>query len=140
MSILSEKKVTVFQSQEIIAPEVILEVSPQIPQSLNVTKALYSHAAVGGALGTYYLELSKPIPQGSAVGNFFINAIVPVTGAVINISLGLNTAVDIRNMSNAYSTSMTFANVLATNDIYQVIFTINAPITGGVLEFLFAYA
>ena len=144
MSLLSEKKVSVLQAQEIVAPQVYLGVSPQIPQSLNVASAVYNFAADGGAVGVYNLVLSKPIPAGSAVGNFFVNAIVPVTSnGAPTYSLGLNNATDLVNAQVIVGvpTAMTFANLVATNNVYSLTFTIaGAPLTAGEVEFRLAYA
>ena len=144
MSLLSENKITILQCREIIAPQVVLGVSPQIPQSLNLAVASYNFAGSGGAIGVYNLVLSKPIPAGSVVGDFFINAVSPVTSAAApTYSLGVNTATDLVNAQPIVGvpTSFTLANVVAAANVYSLRFTIaGSAVTGGVVEFRLAYA
>lgn len=144
MSLLSEKKITVLQAQEVVAPQLILGVSPQIPQSLNVATASYVYPTVGGAAGTYTLVLSKPIPAGSVVGNLFINATTaPTSGGAPTYSLGLNGATDLVNAQPivAVAASAAVVNVIAASNTYSLTLTLSAPgLTAGVVDFRLQYA
>lgn len=144
MSLLSEKKVTVLQAQILNAGNAVVMSPPQVPQSLNVATAVYDHSILGGAIGSYTLPLSKTIPMGSAVGNFFYNATVePTSSGSPNFSLGLNTTDDLVDGESivGLSPSTGTMNLVAAAPIESLRFTLSGsqPVTAGRVEFRLVY-
>lgn len=140
MSLLSEKTVTVLSSDYLVSEETF--VSQQIAQRPNVAEALYNSHVQGGALGTYNLLLSKPIPINSAVGMVFINELETVSssGGLYKYSLGLNTTDDIVNNASFSSPEIVYPLVRATATRSTVQITIsNEPLTAGIVQFKFLY-
>lgn len=133
MSLLSDKLVSVSAAQYLVAESVLSGIVLDKP---NVAVANYSFAVQGGAVGTYNLALSKPIPQGSAVTRVVVVPSGVVGGVGYTYSLGVNNATDIANAVTPAALAYTSEQVRATADRYTLTFSIGtAALTAGTINF-----
>ena len=143
MSLLSEKKVTILDSQEIVAANVFLGAVPQVPQAMNVATAVYSFANSGGAVGTYTLVLSKPIPANSSIVRLFVQEPLAIVGAGATYSLGATPSnTNLLPALTAFNlTTTSIPNLQVVADVVSLNFVVaGAPLTAGVIEFNLVYA